>query len=349
MRKLITLTILLAILLIPTADAKLPFIVKTVYFQPQDAPAVPADQIKNFMKDTQAFYRSEMIRHGYGQKTFRLETDNDGVPIIHIVKGKNPPHTYTSYQALEPELPRDLRNQNNIHVFFMGGMQFVKPGAWGVGYPLAGGVCGGITRIATLGEGMRLSVIAHELGHAFGLYHNIRQGDFVMGPGRNELDDYEARWLDKHHYFNDVHEINAVPKIVKVHETEHTAIKVKGAEFEEKDGVRFQIDVESSNEFHQAQILRGSDVAIVGWTKLSGKRPIAVIDALRSDLLRDRTAYFEVMDVLGNYTIHTLQFTLPKVPPLPEEEVEEERTDERDVSVTSLNKLTVIWARLKLR
>ena len=325
------------------ADAKLPFIVRTIYFQPTNAPNVPSVKIKTLMKDTQAFYRAEMERHDYGSKTFRLETDGNGEPIIHIVQGRRPPHVYTSYQAVEPELPHHLKNKNNIHVIFMGGMQFVKPGAWGVGFPYAGGVCGGITRIATLGEGFRLSVIAHELGHAFGLYHNIREGNNLMGPGTQELDDYEARWLDKHHYFNSVHEINAVPKIVKVHQTEHVVIKTKGVNFQEKEGVRFQIDVDSRNALYQGQILRASDVAIVGWTELKGNRAIILIDVLRSDVIRDRTAYLEVMDVQGNYIIHTIQFTLPKIPQ-PENDMD---TKEKDASVSPKKKLTVIWAKLK--
>lgn len=340
-----TLATLLLVGLTLAAEAKLPFLVKAVYFKPVGSPAAPAAQIRTFMIDTQEFYRAEMERHGYDNKTFRLETDNNDQVVIHVVNGKNAPHTYTSYQALEPDLPAHLKNKNNIHMFFMGGMQFVKPGAYGVGYPLAGASCGGIVRVASQGQGFRLSVIAHELGHAFGLYHNIRHGDFLMGPGRNHIDDYEARWLNKHHYFNSIHEINSVPKIVKVHDTEHVAIKEKGVNFEDKDGVRFQIDVESRNELHQGQILRASDVAIIGWTELKGNNTIVIIDALRSNLLRDRTAYFEVMDTQGNYTIHTMQFTLPKVPP-PEEE---EETDERDVSVSSLEKLTVVWARLKSR
>ena len=323
------------------ADAKLPFIVRTIYFQPTNAPDVPSVKIKSLMKQTQAFYRSEMERLDYGSKTFRLETDGNGEPIIHVVQGRRPSHVYTSYQAVEPDLPNHLKNKNNIHVFFMGGMQFVKPGALGVGFPFSGGACGGIVRTATLGEGFRSSVVAHELGHAFGLYHNLKKGNFLMGHGRTELDDYEARWLDKHHYFNSVHEINAVPKIVKVHQTEHVAIRTKGVNFQEKEGVRFRIDVSSRNALHQGQILRASDTAIVGWTK--GNGTTILIDVLRSDVIRDRTAYLEVMDVQGNYIIHTIQFTLPKIPQ-PENDVE---TKEKDASVSPKKKLTAIWAKLK--
>lgn len=346
MKKIIIFTILLLILLIPSADAKLPFIVRVVYFEPIDAPEMP-DGIEELMREVQDFYRSEMERHGYGAKTFRLETDRQGDPIVHIVNGKKKSNTYTSYQALEPELPRELRNENNIHVFFMGGMRFVKPGGvLGVGVALAGGVCGGNARIAAVGEGFRLSVVAHELGHTFGLYHNIRRGNFLMGHGTKELDDYEARWLDKHHYFNSVHEINAVPRVIRAHQTEHIAIKEKGVNFQERDGVRFKIDVQSHNTLHQALLYRDSDLGFLGWRKLRGNNGSFEIDAFRSDVLRDNIAYLQVMDILGNYTIDTVRYTLPKLPQ-PKEEKEEEVL--QDASVSSKHKLTVLWGSLKSR
>lgn len=339
----ILLTIVL-LLFAETADAKLPFIVRTIYFQPVNAPNAPSAEIKTFMKDAQEFYQAEMDRHGYGTKTFRLETDHDGEPIIHIVQGKREPHVYTSYQAVEPELPHNLTNKNNIHVIFMGGMQFVKPGVLGVAFAYTGAACGGNARIATIGEGFRMSLVAHELGHTFGLSHNIRVGNNVMGPGTQELDDYEARWLDKHHYFNSVHDINAVPKVIKIHKTEHVVIRTKGVNFQEKEGVRFQIDIDSQNTLYQAQISRASDGANVGWTELKGNKAVVLIDVLRSDILRDRTAYLEVMDVQGNYVLKTIQFTLPKIPQ------SEENVDikEKDASISPKHKLTVSWARLKL-
>ena len=165
-----------------------------------------------------------------------------------------------------------------------------------------------------------------------------------MGPGRKELDDYEARWLNAHHYFNSIHEINAVPKVVKTHQTEHVGIKVKGVEFQERDGVRFKIDVESRNTLYQAQILRASDVGIVGWDELKGNHDTIEIDVLRSDLLKDRIAYLEFMDSKGNYNIHTMPFTLPKVPTRQEKE---QKADEKEASVSAHNKLTLLWARLK--
>ena len=88
MKKIITISILFVFLLIPTADAQLPFIVQIVYFKPVDAPQAP-DNIAQVMADVQALYRSEMVRNNYGAKTFRLETDANGKVIVHTVNGRH--------------------------------------------------------------------------------------------------------------------------------------------------------------------------------------------------------------------------------------------------------------------
>ena len=71
--------------------------VRLVYFLPRDRPARP-DRIEAFrqlIKDVQQFYADEMERHGYGRKTFRVETDRGGKPIVHRFKGRfNERHYY---------------------------------------------------------------------------------------------------------------------------------------------------------------------------------------------------------------------------------------------------------------
>jgi len=71
--------------------------VRLVYFLPSDRPARP-DRIEAFrqlIKDAQEFYADEMERHGYGRKTFRVETDRTGEPIVHRFNGRfNERHYY---------------------------------------------------------------------------------------------------------------------------------------------------------------------------------------------------------------------------------------------------------------
>ena len=118
-------------------------IVRTIYFKPVGILEVPKKKIRTLMQDSQAFYRAEMERHRYGTKTFRLETDRNDEVVVYTVNGKKQAEAYTSYQDIEPELPPELREKNNIHVIFMGGLRFVKDSnAWGVGFSYYGSACG---------------------------------------------------------------------------------------------------------------------------------------------------------------------------------------------------------------
>ena len=64
--------------------------VRLVYFLPKDR-AVRPDRITAFRKiaeDVQQFYADEMERHGYGRKTFTIESNKRGVSVVHRVDGK---------------------------------------------------------------------------------------------------------------------------------------------------------------------------------------------------------------------------------------------------------------------
>ena len=357
MRKLITLTILFLILLIPiTADAELPFIVRTIYFQPTNAPA-PTDRIAELMIEVQDFYRSEMEKHGYGAKTFRLETDNDGDVVVHTVKGRNNIAHYSAMTdtSVRNELPNELKNNNNIHVIIVAGLQLVNNRVWGVGWPIYGAASGGYAVISTKSGHFGMSVIAHELGHAFGLYHNIIGKPSLMGAGAgggqgvDVLDDFEARWLDKHHYFNTVHNINHVPEfriIQRIREVE-------------KDVLRFQIEVDSINGLHQSQIFRNSDVAVLGWQQLNGNTDTAEFHIRRNTLDNQKHVSVQVLDTQGNHNIarisvRHLPYHIPREKnPILEPEIvvttEQEQTPPPRLGVSANNKRITSWAKLKIK
>ena len=357
MKNTITLTILLTIMLISTADAQLPFVVQTVYFKPTDAPPAPKT-LSQTMRDVQLLYFEEMERNGYGAKTFRLETDAKGNTIIHTINGRHATAHYqaTTYTSIEAELPNRLLDQNNITVIIAGGLRLIDNRVWGVGFPIYGWACGGKAIIATENPNFGVPLIAHELGHAFGLYHNIIGDASIMGRGRGaaqdviEFNDYETRWLDKQHYFNDVHRIAHIPEVVNTHRFREV----------QQDIIRFRFDIESLGELHQAQIYRLSDVAIVGWTRLKGNLATAEFFVRRDKLINETQIHVQMIDTQGNYNTESIHLGhLPnhivdenknetlvdgniETPPKP-------KTTEKEELLTSpQGKLVMLWARIKM-
>ena len=361
MKRIATLTLLSLILLIPVAHAKLPFIVQAVYFKPVGAPPAP-DTIAQTLQDVQTFYRTEMERNGYGAKTFRLETDNTGQVIVHTVNGRHATAHYraTTYTSIKAELPQKFIEGNTISIIIAGGVQLIDNRVWGTGFPIYGWACGGAAIIAAKNRNFGVPLIAHELGHAFGLYHNIIGDPSLMGRGRgapqdvNEFNDYETRWLDKHHYFNDVHEIAHIPKVVHTHRFREI----------QQDILRFRFDIESLGELHQAQVYRVSDVAIVGWTRLTGHHDTAEFLVRRDKLTNQQQIGIQMMDTHGNHNIlHVHLGHLPnnivdtnknevlvdgniETPPKPEVT---EKSEKSGRAISSQHKLVLLWAKIKQR
>ena len=96
----ITLLAFFAFTALPNSFAQDPLAqpsVRLVYFLPSDRPASPdrIEALRQLIKDTQQFYADEMERHGFGRKTFRVETDRGGEPIVHRFNGRfNERHYY---------------------------------------------------------------------------------------------------------------------------------------------------------------------------------------------------------------------------------------------------------------
>lgn len=94
--------------------------VRLIYFLPNDRPARP-DRVlalRQLIKETQTFYADEMQRHGFDRKTFRVETDKDGEPLVHHIDGK---FTDAHYQIHTPhKVWREIKTRFDTpqHVYF---------------------------------------------------------------------------------------------------------------------------------------------------------------------------------------------------------------------------------------
>ena len=290
-----------------TANAETIYTVRTIYFQPTDAPPLTRDYFQ-LIFDVQDFYRDQMEQHGYGPKTFTIDTTDEGHFRIHIVKGKHPAIHYISdtYNQLVSELPFDFRRQsvvgqNNIHLIIVAGLDRIDNSKLGVGFPYSQFHSGGTALVA--GYIASQWIIAHELGHAFGLFHTGKVGALMSIRGKDVFLDYEARWLAKHHAFNETHIKTDVPERF----TDLPIEAIGGGT------IRFRIVATSKSGLYHCQLCRKRGTYILGYDdSISRNSDIIEIDASRGRLINGDDVWFQVMDVNGNYTFHhQTRITLP--------------------------------------
>ena len=200
------------------------FLMQVVYFEPSDSDRFKKmkPKIEKSILDTQRMFGLGLQKHGFGFKTFQFEKDEKGKLVIHVVKGKHKVKHYqdgTQNKVLD-EVPREFqfyrgapnKNRDKIVVFVVGGVPVIESNRAGQGYNFHNGRYGGLCFIA--GKRIGSLLVAHEIGHTFALFHNGYNGHLMKTGGfrGEELTPYEARWLDKHYFFNDKKNISEQKK-----------------------------------------------------------------------------------------------------------------------------------------
>ena len=313
--------------------------VRLVYLLPNDRSARPerVTALRELIKDTQQLFADEMERHGYGRKTFSVETDKDGEPVVYHIDGKFPEEHYykegTGYKVWVevrdhfddsdlqhiPFVAIDL-SSNDIHGGKSGGeatINFYSQDEQRVIWRQARftekeEALGGFGVVSVSGNlSEKIGLTAHELGHAFGLLHDFREGqeDTIMGRARHRLSKCSAEWLSASHFFNTNPISRNTPADIELLSTQAYS----------QNTVSLRFKVTDLDGLHYAQLLLpeidGEGVSLPNTMfdckALNGKTN-TIESAIRTAALIDRVT-LQIMDVNGNITWATLPIELDAV------------------------------------
>ena len=325
--------------------------VRLVYFLPNDRPARPdrIEALRQLIKDTQQFYADEMERYGYGRKTFRVETDTSGVPVVHSVNGQfNNAHYLKS---VEPGVWKEIVAQfeDFRHVYFIvidqssellggescglgavsyfsvgGGYGFVPVGSTGValrhrdttaGKEILGGYAilpaAGFCFNDTRGFLHPLRVTTHELAHAFGLDHDFSDPDSAVGGRGFRFSKCDTEWLSVSRFFNSK----------AVSENASGNIQLISVPTYSPEGITLRFEVTDADGLHQAQLLVPEDGSwgpwkLIGCQALDGQTQR--VEFLSSELTSaPERVMLQFMDDLGNITWATFLVDIASLLPPP--------------------------------
>ena len=183
-----------------------PRTVRMIYFLPNDRPfrQEVVDSMKVTIRQIQPLYADQMQAHGYGNKTFRFETDAQGEPMVHRVDGQHPnDHYHLRIDPLQAEIEQKFDLSANIYLLVIdSGKQLIFPGA--IGANIRGSIGEKKHSYVLVPDRFHWKTVAHELGHAFGLEHDFRDAAYIMSYGsyRDRISACAAEFLAVHPYFN---------------------------------------------------------------------------------------------------------------------------------------------------
>ena len=183
-------------------------IVRLIYFLPNDRQPQPDIDAKldEMIKESQQLFAKQMEVHGFGRKTFSFETDTNGKAVVHHITGQFTDKYYNNLSStmdIWEEINERFDTSNN---FYLTAIDLSNGLLHNEGSEACGlGNESGKALLPAFGPCFNSEVITHELGHAFGLFHDYRTDAKRIRSHTEDpmLDSFcSAEWLDVHRAFN---------------------------------------------------------------------------------------------------------------------------------------------------
>ena len=284
-----------------------PRTVRLIYFIPNDrTPQQDIDaKMDELIKNVQLSYEEMMEYHGFGARTFALETDATGKAVVHHVKGKFNDeyyHTDTGRKVIDEETAEQFDLSANVYLVVLDVSDATIDGYCGIGG--SWGPEGGMALIPAPNSARQrergwscfnVDVTAHEVGHAFGLAHDHFR-NATRSPSSYTTDWMvtsfcAAEWLDAHRYFN---RGQTYPQA-----DEPTTIQMLPPLAVPPNAIRLRFEVTDPDGLHQAQLHNSTGEAIdCQGLDLDGES--ASVEFVTPEATEGVT--LRVVDVYGNVT-----------------------------------------------
>ena len=278
------------------------FVVRIIYFIPNDRePRQNMDtQLVGLIQLAQEYFADLMENQGFSRKTFRVESDSAGKVVVHHVRGRFNDAYYQNPSSgswiVWEEIEEQFDTSSNIYllVLELSSENLIQAGGAGAAGIGTGNSLSGMA-LVTASD----TIIAiHELGHAFGLHHDLR----------SEADFCYAEWLDVHRYFNTSQ--NAF--------NEDTSVQMLTPSLGVPPyGIHIRFEVTDADGLHQAQLFKPFGYpSVIACKKLNGKN--TTVEFLTTQLIGGNWIVLRVMDLHGNFTEHSFPIDVTPLLPPPE-------------------------------
>ena len=281
------------------------FVVRIIYFIPNDRePRQNMDtQLVGLIQLAQERFADLMESQGFSRKTFQIESDATGNVVVHYVRGRFNDAYYQNPSSgswiVWEEIEEQFDTSSNIYLLVLDiSSEYLD----GTGDD-TGGVAGRGTGNSLSGRALVTAsdtiIAIHELGHAFGLHHDLR----------SEADFCYAEWLDVNRYFNS-HQ--------KAFNQDTNVQMLKPSLASPPDTIRLRFEVTDADGLYQAQLYKafGKNPSVIACTRVTGNK--ATVEFLTTQLIGGNWIVLRVMDLHGNFTGHSFQIDVAPLLPPPE-------------------------------